>query len=185
MNGTVLTGSVFVLIALALLVLLCIIRNDTVRRYRKFFIATEAIYLSGTVLLLIVFNVIKGITVPLAFVSEFLISMVYSMTVFAMLFIAKKAGMLMENQQISRIVKYESIFNETLKMMEDPDNVNTEDLRKNIDSLESYYTSEEWKKDYADDEAGVIPNNIKRGVLSQDGISDLLDKYQQMSRENF
>ena len=183
MSATVLTGSIFVLIAVVLLILLFFLKADIVRRYRKFFIATEAIYLSGTILLLVLFNVIKGITLPLAVVSEILISFVYVMTTFAMVYIAKKAGMLMGNEQISRIMRYESIFDETLKMLDDPRKANAEDLRKNIESLESYYTSDDWKKDYADDEAGLIPKSIKRGVLSQDGISDLLDKYQQMPED--
>ena len=32
------------------------------------------------------------------------------------------------------------------------------------------------KGDYAADEAGQLPEGLKRGVLSQDGINDLLDK---------
>jgi hypothetical protein len=47
-----------------------------------------------------------------------------------------------------------------------------EDMR----SLEAYYTGEDWKSDYAADEAGQIPEGLKRGVLSQDGINDLLDE---------
>jgi hypothetical protein len=45
-----------------------------------------------------------------------------------------------------------------------------EDLRE----LEVYYRSEEWKQDFADDEAGRLPKNLKRGVLSEDGIWNLL-----------
>ena len=41
--------------------------------------------------------------------------------------------------------------------------------------LETYYGSSEWKQDYADDEAGRLPKGLKRGVLSEDGIWNLLD----------
>lgn len=40
--------------------------------------------------------------------------------------------------------------------------------------LAEYYTSDEWKQDFADDEAGLLPKDLKRGVLSEDGIWNLL-----------
>ncbi|MBQ9879976.1 MAG: DUF4298 domain-containing protein [Clostridia bacterium] len=52
-------------------------------------------------------------------------------------------------------------------------------LKELIASLESYYTSEEWKRDYADDEAGRLPADLKRGVLSQNGIYDLIERYKE------
>ncbi len=47
-----------------------------------------------------------------------------------------------------------------------------EDLR----DLETYYTGPDWKRDYEADENGLLPANLKRGVLSQDGIGDLLEE---------
>ena len=41
-------------------------------------------------------------------------------------------------------------------------------------TLGEYYGSEEWKQDYADDEAGRLPHDLKRGVLSEDAIWNLL-----------
>ena len=41
--------------------------------------------------------------------------------------------------------------------------------------LAEYYTSDEWKQDFADDEAGLLPKDLKRGVLSEDGIWNVLD----------
>ena len=43
-----------------------------------------------------------------------------------------------------------------------------------IAALRKYYGSREWKKDFADDEAGRLPRDLKRGVLSEDGIWNLL-----------
>ena len=40
--------------------------------------------------------------------------------------------------------------------------------------LAEYYGSDEWKQDFADDEAGLLPKDLKRGVLSEDGIWNLL-----------
>ena len=46
-----------------------------------------------------------------------------------------------------------------------------------LKELEAYYTSPEWKEDYEADEAGLLPEGLKRGVLSQDGISNLRDRF--------
>ena len=43
-----------------------------------------------------------------------------------------------------------------------------------IATLDKYYGSEEWKTDFAADEAGQLPKDLKRGVLSEDGIWNLL-----------
>ena len=43
------------------------------------------------------------------------------------------------------------------------------------DMLEAYYGSDDWKKDYADDEAGRLPQDLKRGVLSENALWNVLD----------
>ena len=47
-------------------------------------------------------------------------------------------------------------------------------IREDIKSLSDYYGSDQWKQDFADDEAGLLSNDLKRGVLSEDGIWNLL-----------
>ena len=44
-----------------------------------------------------------------------------------------------------------------------------------LHELETYYGSDLWKQDFADDEAGRLPADLKRGVLSEDGIWNLLE----------
>lgn len=46
-----------------------------------------------------------------------------------------------------------------------------------IAELEAYYTSPQWRKDFEADEAGKLPKDLKRGVLSEDGVYDLLEDY--------
>ena len=41
-------------------------------------------------------------------------------------------------------------------------------------ALIDYYESGQWLKDYEADERGDLPRNLKRGVLSQDGLWNLL-----------
>ncbi|MBQ7714614.1 MAG: DUF4298 domain-containing protein [Clostridia bacterium] len=43
--------------------------------------------------------------------------------------------------------------------------------------LDAYLTGGRWIKDYEADDAGLIPKDIKRGVLSQDALYDLLAEY--------
>lgn len=40
--------------------------------------------------------------------------------------------------------------------------------------LSAYYDSEDWKRDFADDEQGRLPQDLKRSVLSEDGIWNVL-----------
>ncbi|MBQ1595458.1 MAG: DUF4298 domain-containing protein [Ruminococcus sp.] len=65
---------------------------------------------------------------------------------------------------------------ETLRTKE-----NAERLQGLISELEAYYTSDEWKQDFAADEAGLLPKGLKRGVLSEDGIYNLLEEYKEVS----
>ena len=52
-----------------------------------------------------------------------------------------------------------------------------QELRTAIDALEAYYESPLWKADFAADEDGRFPAGMKRGVLSEDGVYNLLEQY--------
>ena len=47
-------------------------------------------------------------------------------------------------------------------------------VQDDLAALNAYYGSDEWKNDFADDEAGLLPATLKRGVLSEDGLWNLL-----------
>ena len=55
-----------------------------------------------------------------------------------------------------------------------------EEAQIDISILSDYYQSDDWKQDFEADENGLLPTDIKRGVLSEDGIWDLLDDVQQV-----
>lgn len=55
-----------------------------------------------------------------------------------------------------------------------------EEAKADIAALASYYGSDDWKQDFADDEAGRLPKNLKRGVLSEDGIWNLLEAHREL-----
>ena len=53
-------------------------------------------------------------------------------------------------------------------------------LQPEIDRLATYYSYEAWKADFAADEAGLLPAGMKRGVLSEDGVYGVLERFGEM-----
>lgn len=47
-------------------------------------------------------------------------------------------------------------------------------VQKNIKELSDYYFSRQWMADYDADSRGEIPQNLKRGVLSEDAAYNLI-----------
>lgn len=47
-------------------------------------------------------------------------------------------------------------------------------------ALAEYYDGGDWRRDYEADEAGKLPAGLKRGVLSQDALFDLLTKQREL-----
>ncbi len=47
--------------------------------------------------------------------------------------------------------------------------------QEDIRALEAYYTGDDWRADFEADERGLLPEGLRRGVLSEDGIAQLLD----------
>ena len=47
-------------------------------------------------------------------------------------------------------------------------------VQDKLQELSAYYSSKQWRQDFDDDSAGKIPNNLKRGVLSEDAVYNLL-----------
>ena len=49
------------------------------------------------------------------------------------------------------------------------------DAQDALHQLSDYYGSDAWKHDFADDSAGLLPHDQKRGVLSEDAVWNLLE----------
>lgn len=52
--------------------------------------------------------------------------------------------------------------------------------RPGLRTLAEYYDGGDWRRDYEADEAGKLPAGLKRGVLSQDALFDLLTKQHEL-----
>ena len=65
-----------------------------------------------------------------------------------------------------------------------------EEAKADIAALSAYYGSDDWKQDFADDEAGRFSpllegsgEALKRGVLSEDGIWNLLEGNKELQKK--
>lgn len=58
-----------------------------------------------------------------------------------------------------------------------------EEAKADIAALASYYVSDDWKQDFAADEAGLLPKELKRGVLSEDGIWNLIEDNKELQKK--
>lgn len=69
-------------------------------------------------------------------------------------------------ETLRRIAHMEAVFD---RLREAPDPVL-------LNELLDYYEGGQWLLDYQADERGELPPELKRGVLSQDGIWNLLEE---------
>ena len=79
-------------------------------------------------------------------------------------------------EQIERITYMEQILDEVTEAASSL----SEALEKysavqdKLQELIAYYSSEQWRQDFDDDSADKIPTGLKRGVLSEDAVYNLL-----------
>ena len=69
-----------------------------------------------------------------------------------------------------RVGFYEGLFDDVSAAKD----TSTNDIKQKLRILDDYYTSGQWLKDYEADEKGLLPETLKRGVLSQDALYELL-----------
>ena len=75
--------------------------------------------------------------------------------------------------QIERIQYMENLLDFVIKARKEQNK--SAKIQEAIRILAEYYGSDEWKQDFADDEAGLLPKDLKRGVLSEDGLWNILE----------
>ena len=78
--------------------------------------------------------------------------------------------------QISRIKEMESCLDASAEAVSALSSAleKYEAVQKQYKKLSDYYGSPRWMKDFEDDEKGKLPKDLKRGVLSEDAVYDLL-----------
>ena len=85
-------------------------------------------------------------------------------------------------EQLERIAHMEQILDDAIEAV----STLTAALEKynavqdRLQELITYYDSAQWHQDFEDDNAGKIPRDLKRGVLSEDAVYNLLEENQQI-----
>ena len=77
-------------------------------------------------------------------------------------------------EAIARVTAMEALF-DALRLTAEEDPAALADSSR-LEELKRYYESGEWLRDYELDEQGLLPRDLKRGVLSQDGLFDFLEE---------
>lgn len=85
-------------------------------------------------------------------------------------------------KQIERIEQMEQYLDESQKAIHALSDAleQYESIQSSLKKLSDYYGSTRWMKDYEDDEAGKLPKDLKRGVLSEDAVYDLLTEHHEL-----
>ena len=89
----------------------------------------------------------------------------------------RKAGY-KESGAVARVRAMEELFDRALALVKKEKRTAREEkeLGAAVGSLREYYESPDWRADFEADEAGKFPKDLKRGVLSEDGIYNLLEE---------
>ena len=77
----------------------------------------------------------------------------------------------------------ESVFDEVQNALAEGVDIEDALLQEKIGILIQYYESEQWKTDYSADERGELPADLKRGVLSEDGVYNLLNDIDSLKKK--
>ena len=85
----------------------------------------------------------------------------------------------MTNEQtplITRIQEMEDRYHEVTRVLGELDMAIEEynDFKDELATLKDYMESGQWQKDFEADEAGMVPKDLPREVLSEDALYDLL-----------
>lgn len=82
----------------------------------------------------------------------------------------------MNQTDIQRIKDFEYKYDEVSRVMSALDTAISEynDIKQWIADLKDYQESGQWLKDFEADERGELPGGLKRGVLAEDALHDLL-----------
>lgn len=82
------------------------------------------------------------------------------------------------SKDFTHIIDMEKVFDEILEAQDSLEKAaeNYKSLQVKVKKLERYYSGKQWKEDYSMDERGEIPADVKRGVLSEDGIYNMLER---------
>ena len=94
------------------------------------------------------------------------------------LFLEDDGSPLEENELLKRVREMEARYDKLASILAKFDAASSEykEFEPELEILKEYMDSGQWKADFEADEAGEIPAGVKRGVLSEDGLYNLLQR---------
>ena len=95
----------------------------------------------------------------------------------------RKAMTVEQETIINRIQEMESRFDEASRILAELEGAISQfnDFKEELDILREYMDSGQWQADFEADEAGLVPQDLKRGVISEDALYDLLQEADALS----
>ena len=90
-----------------------------------------------------------------------------------------------DDKAVKRIQEMEEILDHANKVIAEIESKisELESIQPDIQKLEKYYTGKDWKSDFRLDEEGRLPAELKRGVLSEDAVYDLLERNRELREQ--
>ena len=82
-------------------------------------------------------------------------------------------------EQIERIQHFEMLLDRVAPVLGNLEEALDafDGIQEDVKELAAYYEDDDWREDFEADEAGKLPADLKRGVLSEDGIYDVLSDH--------
>jgi hypothetical protein len=82
-------------------------------------------------------------------------------------------------EQIERIQHFEKLLDRIAPVLGNLEEALDafDGIQDDVKELAAYYEDDDWREDFEADEAGKLPADLKRGVLSEDGIYDVLSDH--------
>lgn len=88
-------------------------------------------------------------------------------------------------EQIERINAMEAHLNkasQAVNALSQALDIYTEAM-ESIEIIDDYLATDDWEQDFADSEAGRLPTDLKCGVLSEDGIWNVIDTNRELQAQ--
>lgn len=86
------------------------------------------------------------------------------------------------DRSVSRIIKMEQLYDFVTDILRNsPDELLSSPVKESVQVPSDYYESGDWLQDYDLDEQRLLPPDLKRGMLSQDSLYDLLSEVKEIT----
>ncbi len=87
-------------------------------------------------------------------------------------------------ERLDRVTEWLKAAGQKVKASGDSQYHDDREIKEDIRLLDEYYKSEMWRTDFEADEKGELPGTLKRGVLSEDAIYNVLTEFDELIKNS-